>query len=435
MFLVATPDRGRNAALVTLLSTSLLVLAPFSGLASNSVSLAWNPSTGTNIAGYHIYYGGASGAYTNIVNAGNTTNATISNLTEGNTYFFAATAYDSSGLESAFSNEISYTPGNSPPTLNSLANLTINENAGLQTVNLSGISSGATNEVQTLTVTASSSNPSLIPNPTVTYTSPNATGSISFAPLANGYGSAAITVTVNDGGASNNTVSQSFTVTVNPVNQPPTLNSLANLTINENAGLQTVNLSGISSGATNEVQTLTVTASSSNPSLIPNPTVTYTSPNATGSIAFAPVTNGYGSAAITVTVNNGGISNNTVSSSFTVTVYQPPTISAISNRVIAVGTSTPAIPFTVGDAQTPLSSLTLSANSSNLSLVQNTNIVLGGSGASRTVTVTPLSGQSGDVTITLTVSDGVANASSSFLLSVRPRPAPPGDLSVAQGSQ
>ena len=57
------------------------------------------------------------------------------------------------------------------------------------------------------------------------------------------------------------------------MNQPPTLNAITNLTINENAGLQTVNLSGISSGAANENQTLTVTATSSKPILIPNPTV------------------------------------------------------------------------------------------------------------------------------------------------------------------
>ena len=59
-------------------------------------------------------------------------------------------------------------------------------------------------------------------------------------------------------------------MTVNAVNQAPTLNAISNVTINENAGQQTVNLSGISTGATNEVQTLTVTASSSNTGLIPD---------------------------------------------------------------------------------------------------------------------------------------------------------------------
>ena len=320
-----------------------------------------------------------------------------------------------------------------PPTLNPLTDVTINENAGQQTVNLSGISSGATNQNQTLTVTAASSNTGLIPNPTVTYTSPNATGSIRFTPIANANGVATITVTVNNGGASNNIVSQSFTVTVTPVNQPPTLAPLANVNINENAGLQTVNLSGISSGATNEVQTLTVTASSSNTGLIPTPTVTYTSPNTTGSIRFTPLTNAYGAATITVTVNDGGTSNNIVSRAFTVTVSQvntPPTISSITNRLIAADTATPAIPFTVGDAETPAVNLTLSGSSDNPTLVLPADIVFGGSSGNRTVTITPEPGQTGVANITITVSDGTDTASSVFQLSVRPRPAPPGSLRI-----
>src|SRR5262249_48979492 len=148
--------------------------------------------------------------------------------------------------------------------LNALANVTITENAGLQTVNLAGISSGASNEVQTLAVAASSSNPSVVPNPTVNYTSPSSTGSLTFTPVPFAVGTATVTVTVNDGGLSNNIVSRSFTVTVNAVNQPPTLAPLANVTVNQGAGVQTVGLSGIGSGASNELQTLRVSASASN---------------------------------------------------------------------------------------------------------------------------------------------------------------------------
>ena len=329
---------------------------------------------------------------------------------------------------------VTVNPVNQPPTLNALANVNINENAGLQTVNVAGITSGATNEVQTLTVTASSSNTGLIPNPTVNYTSPNTTGSITFAPANDAYGSAIITVTVNDGGTSNNIVSQTFTVTVNPVNQPPTLNPPADISLNENAGQQTVNLSGITSGAANENQTLTVTASSSNTGLIPTPAVTYTSPNTTGSLRFTPVTNSYGAATITVTVNDGGTSNNIVSHAFTVTVNQvdtPPTISSITNRIIAVDASTPAIPFTVGDAETPAANLTLSGSSDNPTLVLPGDIVFGGSSSNRTVTVTPEPGQTGVANITITVSDGTDTASSVFQLSVRLRPTPPGTLRIA----
>ncbi|MDD5141457.1 MAG: Ig-like domain-containing protein, partial [Verrucomicrobiales bacterium] len=283
----------------------LFAVAQVYAFAAGSVTLAWNPSTDPSVVGYNLYYGGTSGIYTNKVSTANTTNSIVSGLIEGTTYYFAATAYDNFGLESPFSNETTYTVPlnavNQPPTLNALGNVTINENAGLQTVNLSGISSGAANEIQTLTVTAVSSNPALIPTPTVNYTSANSTGSISFSPAINASGIATISVTVNDGGASNNVVTQTFTVSVNAVNSQPTLNALGNLTLNENAGLQTVNLSGITSGAANETQTLTVTAVSSNPALIPTPTVNYTSANSTGSISFSPAINASGIATISVT--------------------------------------------------------------------------------------------------------------------------------------
>ena len=95
-----------------------------------------------------------------------------------------------------------------------------------------------------------------------------------------------------------------------------------------------------------------------------------------------------------------------------------PTLSDISDQVTTVGTATGAIGFTVNDADTPVSSLSLSGSSSNLSLVPNANIVFGGSGANRTVTVTPAAGQSGSSTITVNVGDGQFSASDSFVLTV-----------------
>lgn len=92
-------------ALLLLTATCL----QFSAFAEKTVTLAWDPSPGPDIAGYKIYYGTASGDYSQVITVGNTTNATVSGLVEGSTYYFAATAYNSFDLESEPCEEISYT--------------------------------------------------------------------------------------------------------------------------------------------------------------------------------------------------------------------------------------------------------------------------------------------------------------------------------------
>jgi hypothetical protein len=201
----------------------ILALSPVSSFGQANVTLAWNPSTNPIVAGYNIYYGGASGVYTNKINAGMNTSVTISNLTEGDTYYFTSTTYSETGAESALSSQISYTiavqPVYQPPTLNPIGNVIINANNGAQTVGLNGISAGSGNGSQSLTVSAISSNPNLVSNPTVNYTGTNTSGTLILNPVPNASGSARITVTVNNGGASNNLASQSFIVTVGPVTE------------------------------------------------------------------------------------------------------------------------------------------------------------------------------------------------------------------------
>jgi len=176
-------------------------------------------------------------------------------------------------------------------------------------VQLTGISPGSATENQQVTITGSSGNPSLIPQPTINYESPASTGSLLFTPTPYASGTAVLTVMVNDGQATNNTVTRVFIVKVEAVNQAPTLNLLADISLGNNAPMQVIGLSGISSGAPNENQVLTVSATSSNPALIPNPAVSYTSPATTGSLSFTPVADASGTAVITVTVSDGQASD------------------------------------------------------------------------------------------------------------------------------
>ncbi len=71
--------------------------------------LAWDPDNVSDLAGYKIYYGTASGNYQGNIDVGNVTTYTLNGLTIGTTYYVAATAYTVSGLESSFSNEVMYT--------------------------------------------------------------------------------------------------------------------------------------------------------------------------------------------------------------------------------------------------------------------------------------------------------------------------------------
>jgi len=85
------------------------VLSVTTALASPQVTLAWDPSVSSSVAGYRLYYGVSSRVYTNVIDVGSANFATVSNLVDSTTYFFAVTAYDVAGLESDFSDEISYT--------------------------------------------------------------------------------------------------------------------------------------------------------------------------------------------------------------------------------------------------------------------------------------------------------------------------------------
>ena len=135
-------------------------------------------------------------------------------------------------------------------------------------------------------------------------------------------------------------------------------------------------------------------------------------------MTVTPAAGQTGTATITVTVSDGSLSTPT---SFQLTVLganTAPTITAIANQVTNEDIATGAIPFTVGDSETTAGSLTVSGSSNNTTLVPNGNIVFGGSGANRTVTVTPAANQNGSVNITVTVSDGSLSTPTSFQLTV-----------------
>ncbi len=77
-------------------------------LGSVSTTIAWFPSSDTNVTGYNIYYGTTSHTYTGMIATGNATNATITNLQPDTTYFLSLKSHNAAGDEGEFSDEASF---------------------------------------------------------------------------------------------------------------------------------------------------------------------------------------------------------------------------------------------------------------------------------------------------------------------------------------
>ncbi|MBA3709271.1 MAG: hypothetical protein H0W83_10685 [Planctomycetes bacterium] len=200
-------------------------------------------------------------------------------------------------------------------------------------------------------------------------------------------------------------------------NTAPTITAIGNQTVVSGSSLNSVAFTV--GDAQSSPAALTVSATSTNTTLVPVSAILFSGTGASRTLDVTPATGQTGSTTITVTVSDGLL---TASSSFAVTVIAntAPNISAIADRTTGAGTPTPAIGFTIGDAQSAATALSVSGLSSNPALVPNSAIVFAGTGAARTVTVTPAAGQSGTALITITVSDGSMSAQSTFTLTVIP---------------
>jgi hypothetical protein len=204
------------------------------------------------------------------------------------------------------------------------------------------------------------------------------------------------------------------TVTVT-ANLPPTVGTVANQTIAEDG--TTAALPFLIGDDLSAPDSLVVQAFSSNTALVPDTNLILSGSGSTRALTVQPKPNASGSATVTLRVSDGVSS---VLSTFLVTVTaanDPPFIDPINN-LLTDGSSASVVPFAIGDPETAAASLVVSRASSNTALVPAANIVLGGSGASRTATITPVASVTGQTTITLTVSDGALSTTSSFVYSV-----------------
>ena len=340
-----------NLASATVTLTNLLdagqetlAVAPITVAPNTPIAVAYNPVTGvldlTGTATLAQYQAALrSLTYDNGSANPNTTNRSITVVVnDGASNSPVAT---STVTVNAINSAPNFTAGSSP---------TVNEDAGAQTVPgwATAIDDGdGGGQTLTFNITGNTNAALFSAGPAI-----SPAGVLTYTPAANANGTATITVTLSDDGSNtppnvNTSAPQSFTITVDPINDAPSFTKGPDQTVLEDAGAQTVNgwATDISAGPADEAgQTLTFSIGNSNPGLFSaGPAVDAT----TGTLTYTPTAGASGSATITVTLSDNGSGvapdvNTSAPQTFTITVTAVDDPPVAANDLATVAEDAPA---------------------------------------------------------------------------------------------
>lgn len=320
---------------------------------------------------------------------------------------------------------ITVNPVNDAPSFTKGGDQTVLEDAGSQTVTgwATSVSAGPSDEAgQALTFLVTNDNNTLFSGQPVIA----ANGTLTFTPAPNANGTATVAVRVQDDGGTadggqDTSNPQTFTITVNPVNDPPSFIEGVDQTVNEDSGLRTVSgwATGISPGPANEVgQVLTFLVTNSNNALFTpggQPALT-----GNGTLAFTPAPNANGTATVIVCLKddggrvNGG-QDTSASQTFTITVNpvnDPPSFIKGPDQTVVADGVTRSVPnwatsISSGPADEAAQTTTfLITNDNNALFAVQPAVAPNG-----TLTFAPAAGMGGTAMVTVRLQDneGTAN--------------------------
>ena len=359
----------RHLCICYVLAPLMLLLVTASAAHAATVTATWNANPESDIAGYKLSYGIASGAYTTTIDVGNVTTYALT-LLGGQTYYFAVQAYDTSGLVSTFSTEVAFTvPAGTTPTILSLSPST--GPAGTA-VTIAGGNFGATQSTSTVTFNGA----------TATSSSWSASSIVVSVPAAATSGNVVVTV----GGVASN--GSPFVV-----NAPPTLAAIANQSNAENTA---VSLQLVGSDPNGNPVTYSAT------NLPAGVAINGTTGLISGTLTFTSA----GTYTVTATVSDGSL---TASRTFTWTVSNvnaPPVLVNPGNQSGVLG-GTVSLALSASDPDGTALTYSATGLPTGLSINSTTGLITG-----------TLPNAAGSFAVTATVSDGTLTNSQSFTWTV-----------------
>jgi len=437
----------------------------------SQINLSWTPSTDdVEVVGYVVErsQGAGSTDFTRIaIQTG--TNYSDTGLTPAGTYNYCVMALDAAGNLSESNEVTAITPIPPLPTISAIPDQTT----------LVGISVGPFPFTITdpgvgpslLSATVTSSNTNLVPDQNLDiFNLTGNTQTLTITPMDGQTGTSTITITTSNGVNGTNI---SFLVTVNPPGGGTTVFANPSNIVIPASSIASPYPSTIDvSGEVGTITNITVTLHGMNHSYPGNVSVLLVGPGGQAVVLMSGTVGDFPMMNITFTLSDqayyplpvdspmldgtfqptdthdardhttlgvfdghspngtwslyvydGGIDNGGQISggwSLAITTVSPPTISGLTNQSTLVNTPTAAIPFKIGDAQTPGSSLVLTAKSSDPTVVNPaSDIMFGGSDTNRTITLMPEPNKIGMTTISVIVTDDDGmSATNSFLMTV-----------------
>jgi len=398
-----------------------------------------NTDEGVSIIGLPVVFTDADPGDTHTITVvSNNANVTVANLsgqTSGSTYDLIPAAFwngsaqitvtvTDNGTGMLSGTEI-YTltvnSFNDAPVITLVGNQVTNEDITLTGVAVVFTDADATD---THTITVVSDNP----NVTVTGLSGQTSGSTyNLVPSADWYGTAQITVTVTDNGIGNLSDAETYTLTVNPVNDAPVLTPIGNQITAEGAtraGLTVV----FTDPDPTDLHTITIVSNNA------NVTVANLSGQTSGSTYdLVPAADWNGTAQITVTVTDNGIGNLSDAETYSLTVSgtnDAPVLTPVGNLSTNEDVSRTGIPVVFTDPDlTDTHTITVVSNEANVTVMN-----LSGQISGSTYDLVPAANWNGTAQITVTVTDNGAGQLSDYeiyTLTVVPVNDPPTDIQLS----
>jgi hypothetical protein len=198
---------------------------------------------------------------------------------------------------------------NTPPTIEAIADVVSNEDEAVAEIALVGDDKETIKSKLQYTVVAT--NADLVAPDGLVLRKTGSRRYLDITPLENAFGETDITVTVNDG---IDEVSTTFKLTINAVNDPPTISAVEPIEINED---QTVSFTVTLTDIDTAPEELKITGNAANAALLPSDNITSTGEGLTRTVTLTPGANMGGKTKVTLSINDG---DNTVSTETELTV-------------------------------------------------------------------------------------------------------------------